>query len=199
VTGHHSGLHPNDDEATYFPDYPESEFNIASCVEGYIANGVPPEKLAVGVPVYGHSWKGIEDKALGEPPVQGLFNTHTGVPKGTWDGGKWGTSGVFDYEDIVRNLEPGAATRDWDDRASAATLTWRLKGKNGKGFMSYVDTRGICDRAAYVAAKGAKGLMFWEFSGDIEDDERSLIQTMYCEFNPEDLEHCPAVDPCQSQ
>ena len=196
VTGHHSGLHSNGDEGTYFPDYPESEFNIASCVEGYVANGVPPEKLAVGVPVYGHSWKGIEDKALGDPPVQGLFNTHTGVPKGTWDGGQWGTSGVFDYEDIVRNIEPGAITMDWDDSASAATLTWRLKGKNGKGFMSYVDPAGICDRADYVLDNRAFGMMFWEFSGDIEDDDRSLIQAMYCAFNPEDTKRCPEASLC---
>jgi len=196
VTGHHAGLGANLDEGRFFPDYPETEFNTVSCVEGYVANGVPVEKLAVGVPVYGHSWKGIEDKPLGDPAIQGLFNTHTGVPKGTWDGGQWGVSGVFDYEDIVRNIEPGAVTRDWDASASAATLTWRLKGKDGKGFMSYVDPAGICDRADFVQEKGAYGLMFWEFSGDIEDDDRSLIQAMYCAFNPDDTERCPEGGLC---
>jgi chitinase len=121
-----------------------------------------------------------------------LFNTHTGVPKGTWDGGKWGNSGVFDYEDIVRNIMPSALTTDWDGEASSATLTWRLKGKDGKGFMSYVDPAGIYDRADYILKNGMLGMMFWEFSGDIENDDRSLIQAMYCAFNPEDTERCPA-------
>jgi len=109
-TGHHSGLGKNNNESSYFNTYPETEFNIQSCVEGYVANGVPSEKISVGVPVYGHSWKGIEDVAMGDPLIPGLFNTHTGVPKGSWDGGKWGISGVFDYEDIVRNIVPKAIT-----------------------------------------------------------------------------------------
>jgi len=196
VTGHHAGLHPNSSEETYFPEYPESEFNTIRCVQGYLDNGVPAEKLTIGVPVYAHSWKGIEDRTFGDPPVHGLFNTHTGVPKGTWDGGKWGNSGVFDYEDIVRNIEPDAITTDWDEEASAATLTWRLKGKDGRGFMSYVDPAGICDRADYILGKGVLGMMFWEFSGDIENDDRSLIQAMYCAFNSEDTERCPGASLC---
>ena len=196
VTGHHAGLHPNSSEETYFPEYPESEFNAARCVQGYIANGVPAEKLVIGVPVYSRSWKGIEDVNLVDPPVHGLFNTHTGVPKGTWDGGKWGNSGVFDYEDIVRNIEPGAITTDWDETASAATLTWGLKGKDGRGFMSYVDPAGICDRADHILENGLLGMMFWEFSGDIENDNRSLIQAMYCAFNPEDDERCSGPSLC---
>jgi len=39
-------------------------------------------------------------------------------------------------------------------------------------------------------------MMFWEFSGDIEDHERSLIQAMYYAFIPEDVEHCPAANLC---
>ena len=39
-------------------------------------------------------------------------------------------------------------------------------------------------------------MMFWEFSGDIEDDDRSLIQAMYCAFNPEDTERCPEASLC---
>ena len=195
-TGHHSGLGQNNNESSYFNTYPESEFYIQSCVQGYVANGVPPKKISVGVPVYGHSWKGIEDVAKGNPPIPGLFNTHTGVPKGTWDGGKWGISGVFDYEDIVRNIVPKAITLETDTVASAATLTWRLKGKNGKGFMSYVDPEGICERASFVASNNLFGLMFWEFSGDIEDDDRSLIKAMYCAFNPDDEDRCPSGDLC---
>jgi len=80
--------------------------------------------------------------------------------------------------------------------ASAATLTWRLKGKNGKGFMSYVDPEGICERASFVASNNLLGLMFWEFSGDIEDDDRSLIKAMYCAFNPDDEDRCPSGDLC---
>ena len=194
LTGHHSGLYQNAGETNYFSSYPESEFYIERCVQGYIDNGVPTEKIAIGVPTYGRSWKGIEDSALGVPSVQGLYNTHTGVPKGTWDGGQWGISGVFDYEDIVRNIEPKASTVETDTAASAATLTWRLKGKNGKGFMSYVNPEGICDRAGFVTDLGLYGIMFWEFAGDIEDDNRSLVKTMYCAFNPTDGDRCPLMD-----
>jgi chitinase len=55
LTGHHAGLYPNGDEDLYITSYPESEFNIDNCVQGYVDNGVPAEKLAIGVPFYGHS------------------------------------------------------------------------------------------------------------------------------------------------
>jgi GH18 family chitinase len=196
LTGHHSGLGKNNNEANYFNTYPETEFNIQSCVQGYIANGVPEEKISVGIPIYGHSWKGIEDVAKGDPPIQGLFNSHTGVPKGTWDGGQWGISGVFDYEDIVDNLIPKALTVEYDSEASAAALTWKLRGNNGNAFMSYVNPEGVCERASFVVSNNLRGLMFWEFSGDIEDDERSLIKAMYCAFNSDDADRCPFGNPC---
>ena len=118
------------------------------------------------------------------------------MPKGTWDGGKWGISGVFDYEDIVHNIVPKAITVETDTAASASTLTWKLKGKDGKGFMSYVDPVGICDRASFVDSNNLFGLMFWEFSGDIEDDNRSLIKAMYCAFNSDDEGRCQSDAPC---
>ena len=199
LTGHHAGLYQNSDEGnskSFYSSEPESEFYGARCVQGYIDNGVAASKLSLGVPIYGRSWKGLEDASKGNPSVQGLYNTHTGVPKGTWDGGQWGISGVFDYQDIVLNIRPSATTVEIDTAASAATLTWNLKGKDGKGFMSYVDIQGICDRKDFANTEDLFGLMFWEFSGDIEDDDRSLIKTMYCAFNPTDMELCPTGDPC---
>jgi GH18 family chitinase len=194
VTGHQANLYPND--ATYFTTYPSSEAYGARCIQGFIDNGVPAAKLALGVPIYGRSWKGIDDTANGSPAIQGLFNTWADLPKGTWDGGQWGITGVFDYEDIVRNIEPNAITLQNDTAASASGLTWNSGGGSGLAFMSYVSVDNVCDRVDYVNQTGISGLMFWEFAGDIEDDQRSLIKAMYCGFNPDDTELCTSGQSC---
>ncbi len=176
ITHHHSQLYRNlaDPEAS---DALKSRFNGNACVAGYLNRGVPAEKLVFGVPLFGRSYARVNPAAGGSPSIYGLFQGYSGVPAGTWD-----SSGIRDYEDIVRNILPAGA-RAYDSAAAVPTLTWNL-GSLGLGYLSYDDRTSTCNKAAYVLNQGLGGLMFWELSADIEEHPESLVHAAYCGVNP---------------
>ncbi len=49
------------------------QFNVDAAVQAYLAAGVPPKKLTVGVPFYGRGWQGVPDVN------HGLFQPATGA------------------------------------------------------------------------------------------------------------------------
>lgn len=187
LTGHHSQLYENAGDP--FAD----GLTLSACVQGHITEGVPPEKINAGVPSYGRAYANVSQQPGGNPSIRGLFQPFSGVPKGTWDGGRWGTTGVCDYEDIVLNILPKGSP-DFDAAAKVPTLTWNLGKKQGMGFLSYDNTQSVCQKAQFAIDNGLGGLMFWEFSADIENDQRSLILAMYCGLNP-GAEACASVCP----
>ncbi len=118
----------------------------------------------------------------------------TVCPKGTWDGGKWGVTGVFDYQDLLENiLTKSSAVQAFDGGAQVPTATWNLGKNKGLGFITYGD-ESVGHKTDYVPDFDLGGVMFWEFSGDIENDPRSLVRAMYCGLNPDYME-CQAL--CQ--
>ena len=193
VTGHHSQLflNPGDPKAS---DPLVSRFTQSACISGHFNEGVPPQKITLGIPTYGRSFARVNQSFGGIPPIFGLFQTFNGVPKGTWDSGG-GSTGVFDFEDIVTNvLTSSSASREFDPAAQAPTLTWSLGGNKGLGFMTYDDRESVCSKADHALSTGIGGLMFWEFSGDVEDHPESLIQAMFCGLN-EGAAGCDGVCP----
>ena len=54
TTGHHTGLHTSSASLS-------KDRNTNAGVDRYVAAGVPPEKLVMGVAFYGRSWTGVED------------------------------------------------------------------------------------------------------------------------------------------
>lgn len=176
ITHHHSQLYRNlaDPEAS---NPLLSRFNGHACVSGYRNNGVPSDKLVLGLPFYGKSYAHVNPASGGNPAILGLFQTYSGVPPGTWD-----SSGIREYEDIIKNLLP-LGTRAYDTAAAVPTFTWNL-GSLGLGFLSYDDRTSTCNKGAYALNNGLGGLMFWEFSLDIENHPESLVRSAYCGVNP---------------
>jgi chitinase len=176
ITHHHSQLYRNlgDPEAS---NPVKSRFNGNACVSGYLNQGVPAGKLVLGLPFYARSYARVNPASGGNPAILGLFQSFSGVPPGTWD-----NSGVRDYQDIVQNLLPIGA-RAYDDAAAVPTLTWNTSGQ-GMAFASYDDRTSTCNKAAYALNNGLGGLMFWEFSADIENHPESLVRASYCGLNP---------------
>ena len=64
-TGHHSPLFSNPDD----PGDPEiaEKYTVDHVIQGYLAGGVDPAKLVMGLPIYGRAWGGV---AGGPPPTQ---------------------------------------------------------------------------------------------------------------------------------
>jgi chitinase len=145
---HHAPLYqsPCDDPAT--ADYGDK------AVRAYLADGVPRSKLLLGVPFYGHGWRGVD--AMNE----GLCNSARGIPRGTYE------KGTDDYEVLAGSGDPPF----YGDRDS---VHWTFDGSE---FWSFDDPITLNTKAGYVNDQGLRGIMFWELSGD--DPGGALIRAL---------------------
>lgn len=150
VTNFHSAFNP----APSYPASPEVRdyHNVVRTVEVFEAEGVPPEKLVVGVPFYGRGFTGVP------PENDGLFQPFTGTTGG-------------DYRTIKRNLLPTALV----NRHPEAQAPW-LYDPNSGTMMVYDDPESLALKREYVQANGLGGLMIWELSDD--DEQASLLTAL---------------------
>jgi chitinase len=145
---HHAPLYRSecDDEAT-------ADFGDKA-IQAYRSAGVPGSKLLLGVPFYGHGWRGVA--ALND----GLCNTARGIPRGTYE------KGVDDYEVLAASGDP--IFHEDDDWAA-----WTFDGSE---FWSFDDPVSLGTKAGYTLDQGLRGIMFWELSGD--DPTASLVRAL---------------------
>ena len=73
------------------------------CYKCYTNEGVPVDKLVLGVPFYGRGWKscGKENNGQYQPCKPGSDGKL--ASKGTWDDYSTGDTGVYDYGDLATN------------------------------------------------------------------------------------------------
>jgi chitinase len=137
---------------------------------------IPAAKLTLGIPMYGRGFGSVDGGAWDGFP--GLFqytdsSARRRTPKGTWDGGKWGNSGVFAYWDLL--LRHGG-----DDSVSGAPVyrvgpfpfndggrfygTYLLEGDL---FVGFDNLYSVEQKVGYVVEQGLGGVMFWDFPGDV--------------------------------
>lgn len=138
-TGHHANLWLSSWDA---PDGDATD----RAVELHLKAGVPPEKLNIGIPFYGRVWKGVE------PVSNGLYReaatTGAGMP----------------YTEVLKALADPAFARIYDSSAASPFL-WN---ERDSVFISYEDPASIAVRMEYVRKKGLAGVMFWEYTEDVD-------------------------------
>jgi chitinase len=128
---------------------------VDAAVKAYLAGGAPKNKLVVGIPFYGRSWKSVGSTA------NGLRQPANGAPNGTWEPG-----GMLDYWDIDQRLtsQPATWKRYWDP---VARVPWLYAPTMEGGiFVTYEDRESTGVKADYILQNGLRGAMFWELSGD---------------------------------
>lgn len=131
----------------------DTKFNTEQAVNAYTQAGVAPNKLVLGLPLYGHSFAGTD--GLGKP--------YSGNSKGSGEGGIW------KYRDLPR---PGAEIKT-DDKLGAA---WTYD-PNARELVTFDNVQTTKLKASYVKNKGLGGAFFWEASGDKTGPE-SLVGAM---------------------
>jgi chitinase len=150
-TSHHSGLFassPNSNLDTEASKYANSD----AAVHWYLAHGVPPEKIVLGLPFYGQVWAGVPDEN------QGLYAPYLDRPE---------EDGTLSYRQIAEFYLP-VYTRHWDDQVK---VPW-LYNKRTKIMISYEDPESIAVKAHYVIEKHLGGIMFWDLG---QDDSKSTL------------------------
>ena len=131
-------------------------------VKAYLDANVPPSKLLLGVPFYGHGWRGVT--AVGN----GLCQPATGLARGTYE------RGTDDYKVIDAKGRP-----EFFDEGTATHWSF-----NGSEFWSYDDVDSLKIKAGYVNAGSdpLRGIMFWELSGDTSDGR--LVEALRSGLRP---------------
>lgn len=145
TTGHQANLYPSNSNPNSTP------FSTDRAITDYIAGGVTPSKITVGMPIYGRAF---ESTSL---PVGGPYN---GVGSGSWENGIW------DYKVL-----PKAGATEYYDAESGASYSYDA---NAKEFISYDTVGSVLKKVSYLKGKGLGGAMFWEASAD-RTDGGSLI------------------------
>ena len=126
-----------------------NQFNTDAAVQAYLAAGVPPQKLVIGVPFYGRGWEGVPDIN------HGLYQPATGAAPGNIE------PGAFSYTDIKLHYLP-TYQRYWQDEAM---VPWIYNPSTGI-MITYEDPQSVAIKAEYVNANHLSGMMFWELSND---------------------------------
>jgi chitinase len=142
------------------PDDPlpaDKDNSVESAVAAYLDAGVPPRKLNLGVPFYGHGWTGVS------AANNGLYQTAFAVAPGDLQDYKalQGLSG------FTHHYDPASGFSHWIYNASSKT------------FYSYDDAFSISLKAAYVTLRvpgGLGGVMVWDVTGD--DANGTLIKAI---------------------
>jgi chitinase len=143
---------------------PDEEGRLYQSVDGtvrtFLEEGVPADKLVVGMPFYGRGFTGVL------PENDGLYQPFTGTI-----GEQYHTI-VSDY------LTSPAYERHWHDEAQVPWLFDRERGV----MLSYDDPESIGHKTNYILEHGLGGAMFWELSGD--DAGWSLLSAIPSRLRP---------------
>ena len=151
VTNHHAAVYANPAEPA-----DTANRNVDRAVTDYLAAGVPPGKLVLGVPFYGHGWKGVPRTN------NGLYQPAAGPAKAS---GEPGTEAFRALKDLGY-----PAFRD-----QQAQAFWIYSPSAGI-FWSYDDPASLLNKTNYIKRKGLAGAMSWELSND--DSAATLLTTL---------------------
>jgi len=118
-------------------------------VNDFIAAGVPPAKLGVGIAFYGVVWSA------------GTGTTTGGAaqPRQAWTTPP--TTTAIPFDTIMSSYFQPQRYR-WDAAAQAAYLTIEEAGSANDKFISYDDVRACQSKVSYARNRGLGGVMIWE-------------------------------------
>jgi|SRR6218665_151578 len=137
IAGHHTNMYASTDNP--------NENSADKAVKAYMAAGVPPAKLVIGMAFYGRAG------TVATTDNHGLNQKIISPARG----------GGFTYlKDSV--IGRNGFVRYWDDKAQAPYLF----NDSTKTFISYDDEISVRIKCKYVQYNQLGGVMFWEYSSD---------------------------------
>ncbi|MFG2112764.1 glycosyl hydrolase family 18 protein [Streptomyces sp. NPDC048718] len=130
---------------TSYSGIPQQGFNSAEAIAKFKAQGVPANKLLLGIGFYGRGWTGVTQDAPG--------GTATGPAQGTYE------QGIEDYK-VLKTSCP-----------STGTIAGTAYAKCGTNWWSYDTPATVGSKMSWAKSQGLGGAFFWEFSGDTTNGE----------------------------
>ena len=132
--------------------------NTDYAVTRYMQEGVPANKIVMGVPFYAHGWTGV-------PNINnGLYQKPGALAHGSIGNGS-------EQYSKLKTLRGFHLFRD------AETVSVSLFNPLTGVFWSFDDPTSLALKMDYVKKKNLAGVMFWELSGD--DENSTLLKAIY--------------------
>lgn len=138
-TGHNSPLNKSSNEEGYF-----STLNIQWDTIYLMKKGIPKEKLVIGIPTFGRTWKLLESKwyGVGSPAVaEGMLE------------------GKITYLEACIFVKEGA-TRYFDNESK---VPYAVRDRD---WVSYEDVASIKNKVQWILDTGFAGVMTWTLNSD---------------------------------
>lgn len=147
----------------------DSTWSVDDAVKSYIKEGVPKEKIIVGIPFYGYKYSGVIVND-GHSPTQ---HTPT-LPRKTPSEGLHAryTKAVSVPYRIIAN-SAWKANNEYVQHATAR-VPYALTDTT---FYTFENSHSISEKGAYIKQKQLGGAMIWEISQDTKDHE--LLRSLY--------------------
>jgi chitinase len=133
-------------------DSPIAPFGARPAVAFYEQAGVPPAKLVLGVPFYGHVFAKVAGTDL---PGGGMGEAFSGAPASA-------PTGAMSYRTVAALVGQTTWERKWD---AIGQVPW-LVNRRDKQVISYDDAQSMRVKGAFAIEAGLAGVMIWELSGD---------------------------------
>jgi chitinase len=139
ISGHHTNLYSSRDTG---------QSSAHRAIQEFIAAGVPPSKIVMGIAFYGKGWQmeSGDNNCLYRKTLQGM------------------RAGGFTYlKDSV--IDKNGYKQYWDTVAMAPYLF----NSETNVFISYDDERSVEEKCNYVKEHHLAGAMFWEYHSDMKE------------------------------
>ncbi len=152
-TGHHTAL--------------RGEVSAETAVNYLLGQDVPPEKIAIGSPLYSHGWK------MNEPVKETVGAAAEPIDDMVW----------HDLPALEQAAVP-EGTPGWHtgyDREKEAAWLWNddPSSPDYLSFITYESAASLQAKLAYINELGLGGLIVWEVHGDSIDDGWPMITLMH--------------------
>jgi len=153
-------MHIRDDYTGFDPDHPVAQVGT-----------IDPSKLTLGIPMYGRGFSSVDSGY--HDGFEGLFqftdsSERRRTPKGTWDGGKWGNSGVFAYWDLLLQMG-GDSSLVHTVGPFGANDFYGAYLLDGDLFVGFDNLYSVEQKVQYALQQNLAGVMFWDFPGDVSE------------------------------
>jgi chitinase len=146
--GHHSPLFASSKQPGGNPR--STEMTMKYLVE---ERGLPADRLAVGIPLYGRGF------GVAEPYASTKGAGKTGIPRG-------------DYKNLHSLASQQGWTRKWDDETKNPWLISRDRGV----VVGYDDAESVALKTEWAMKHGFRGIFFWQIAADRLPDGTNPLQ-----------------------
>ncbi|HKM03335.1 MAG TPA: glycoside hydrolase family 18 protein [Lachnospiraceae bacterium] len=145
-TDFNAPLYGNNDSTSQF------KWSVDAGIKTWQKSGFPSSKIVMGVPFYGHLYKGVSNNN------NGLYQTY-----------QEGLS--ISYKELVSSYINATGWNQYYH--SESMIPWLFDGST---FISYEDESSISLKAQYINSLGLGGAMIWELS---QDSNSTLLNSLY--------------------